>query len=115
MLESIKVINVGFGDSFILNGNVSKEKYKILVDCGTKNSIDPRVITLVNSSLSKTVSYGILSHFYDDHYKYLEKLDPNVEEFFLPNYLSPLNVSILVKAFFCIEIIHQFEKTQRQC
>lgn len=99
MLESIKVINVGFGDSFILNGNVSKEKYKILVDCGTKNSIDPRVITLVNSSLSKTVSYGILSHFHDDHYKYLEKLDPNVEEFFLPNYLSPLNVSILVKAY----------------
>ena len=101
MVKSIDVINVGFGDSAIISG-YNHEEYKVLVDCGSKHRYNQQIIDLVNNELSNKKSFGILSHFHDDHYKFIPKLNKLFDEFYLPNYLNTQTISIQLKTYLLI-------------
>ncbi len=103
MLQSINVLNVGFGDSSILSGLKFDDEYKVLVDCGSKHRCDHRIINFINNDFANKKSFGILSHFHSDHYKYIPKLNPIFDEFYLPNYLNVQNISIQLKTFLLIK------------
>lgn len=103
MVKSIDVINVGFGDSAIISGNNQMEEYKVLVDCGSKHRYNQQVIDLVNKEFSNNKSYGILSHFHDDHYKFIPKLNRLFDEFYIPNYLNVQTISIQLKTYLLIK------------
>ncbi|MDE6758580.1 MAG: hypothetical protein K2J89_04815 [Clostridia bacterium] len=88
MINKIEMYKVGFGDCFICSDEENRNK--MLVDCGSIREVHPNIIEDINLSLARTNNYLMITHFHDDHFNKLEKLDPELKfsEIYLPNFFT---------------------------
>lgn len=88
MIDKIEMYKVGFGDCFICSDNEGKNK--MLVDCGSIGTISQNIIQEIDWSLSKSHNYLMITHFHDDHYNGLTRLNKGLkfDEIYLPNFFT---------------------------
>lgn len=77
-MSKVEMINVGFGDCFILSERDTENEIRedsLLVDFGSKSHIAKSIVTAVaNQITSDNIQRCLLTHFHDDHYKGINEL-----------------------------------------
>ena len=112
MIDRIEMYKVGFGDCFICSDK--NNRYKMLIDCGKfRGSLSANIVQEINNSLSNSTNYLMVTHFHNDHFSGLKKLDKNLnfERIYLPNFITE-NILTLEFAMLANKSISGDEKYQ---